>query len=285
MAAVPSGLATNSPRSDFISATNWSEPRARDRFGGLSGIEILGNGAKFLAISDQGTIWTGDLARIDGTITAIENTQFAALKDSKGNDLTKWLVDAEGLAVGPRGEHYISFEATHRVSRFAKPGATAELLPSHPDFKTLQNNSGLEALAIDAKGHLYTLPERSGKVDRPFPVYRFDGRKWSTAFTVPRRAPYLPVGADFGPDGRFYLLERHFSGILGFQARVRRFTTKGNALVNEELILETSLGTHGNLEGISVWRTPEGALRMTMIADDNFKSFLPTEIVEYAVTE
>ena len=284
--AVPSGLATDSPRSDFLTATQWREPVTRDRFGGLSGIEVLDQGARFLAISDQGTIWSGDLARdAEGDVTAIENTRFAPLKDSKGNDLKKWLVDAEGLAIGPGGEHYISFEATHRVSRFPTPGATAQLLPSHPDFKTLQNNSGLEALAIDAKGHLYTLPERSGKIDRPFPVYRFDGRRWDIAFHLPRRAPFLPVGADFGPDGRFYVLERHFSGILGFQARVRRFTPSGDALINEELILETSLGTHGNLEGISVWRDPGGGLRMTMIADDNFKSFLPTEIVEYAVAE
>ncbi len=80
--------------------------------------------------------------------------------------------------------------------------------------------------------------------------------------------PFLIVGADIGPDGRLYMLERDFAGI-GFRSRIRRFDLDGG---NEETMLETGLRTHDNLEGISVWQDAQG-LRLTLISDDNFRVF------------
>ncbi len=70
---------------------------------------------------------------------------------------------------------------------------------------------------------------------------------------MPSRAgvSFWPVGADFGPDGRFYLLERHLSGIFGFQSRVRSFRIDGNRISDERVVLRTATGTHDNLEGIA----------------------------------
>jgi len=146
-------------------------------------------------------------------------------------------------------------------------------------------NAGLEALAIDSAGMLYTLPERSGAPTRPFPLYRFDGVRWSIPWRLPRRGRYLAVGADFGPDGRFYLLERDFNGLLGFSSRVRRFTLGPEGALTEETLLTTRNLRHGNLEGLSVWRDGAGEIRLTMVADDNFSFFQQTEIVEYRITE
>ena len=53
---------------------------------------------------------------------------------------------------------------------------------------------------------------------------------------------------------------------------------------DEETLLETSLFTHDNLEGLSVWRDG-GTLVMTMISDDNFRGVQRTEIVEYLLTD
>ena len=49
----------------------------------------------------------------------------------------------------------------------------------------------------------------------------------------------------------------------------------------DDTLLETPTGTHENLEGLAVWRDPEGRLRLTMVADDNFNLFLRNQIVEY----
>ena len=89
------------------------------------------------------------------------------------------------------------------------------------------------------------------------------------------------VGADIGPDNKLYVLERDFTGI-GFRTRVRRFDLDG---ANEEEVLRTANATHDNLEGIAVWQDDGGAMRITMIADDNFRWFQQTEIVEYRLTD
>ena len=117
---------------------------------------------------------------------------------------------------------------------------------------------------------------------RPFPVYRYDGT-WRIPFHLPRRGDFLPVGMDFGPDGKLYLLERHFSG-LSFSSRIRRFDLRGDRVTREEVLLTTAGGRFDNLEGIALWQTPGGETRITLISDDNFKFFQRTELVEFAVT-
>lgn len=49
-------------------------------------------------------------------------------------------------------------------------------------------------------------------------------------------------------------------------------------------MIETSNRTHDNLEGISVWQSPNG-LRMTLVSDDDFRFFQRTELVEYAIND
>ena len=112
-------------------------------------------------------------------------------------------------------------------------------------------------------------------------MFRWTGTDWEQPFSIPRRDAFVPVGADFGPDGFFYLLERDFTGIFGFRSRVRRFRFAAGAVTDEETLLTTSAGTHGNLEGLSVWRDAAGAIRLTLVADDNFFALLVTEFVEY----
>ena len=256
---------------------------ADDRFGGFSGIEIDRSGTRISVISDRGHILTAQLRRTGGTITAIEPGRIRALRDTKGHPLRWRRADAEGLAMRQDGRLFISFEGFHRVWTYLSPRLAA-WLPRHPDFRGLKPNGSLEALAIDAKGWLYTLPEAAGRRNRPLPVYRFRDGQWDQPFSLPREGRFMPVGADFGPDGQFYLLERRFNG-LGFRSRVRRFQLTPDGPTAGETLLETRSGTHDNLEGIAVWRDTSGHIRLTMISDDNFNLVQRTEIVEYIVTE
>jgi len=253
--------------------------------GGFSGLELSDDGATFTAISDRGSIASGRLLREGGAITGVADLRFERLRDTKGAPVLVKAEDAEGLAIAPDGTLFVSFEGQHRLWSYAGFGAAAQALPVHPDFAALQLNSGLEALAIDSDGSLYTLPERSGAMSTPFPLYRYDGAGWSIPYILPRRGTHLPVAADFGPDGKFYLLERDFSGLLGFSSRVRRFTLGAEGAQDEETVLTTPNLRHGNLEGLSVWRDAAGDIRLTMVVDDNFSMFQLTEFVEYRVTE
>jgi len=205
------------------------------------------------------------------------------MKVRTGDASRKFNADAEGLAEDGHGGFYVSFEGNHRVSHYAGINSGEEKIKRHADFAGFQRNSGMEALAIDPKGTLYTLPERSGDWERPYPVYRLINNTWDKPFLIPRRGTHLPVGADIGPDGKFYLLERDFAWYRGFSSRIRRFDITSKGLINEETLLITNFGTRDNLEGLSVWKDDQGVLRITMISDDNFSFLQVTEIVEYKV--
>jgi hypothetical protein len=91
---------------------------------------------------------------------------------------------------------------------------------------------------------------------------------------------FLPVGADLGPDGRLYLLERRFHGLGGFASRLRRVVLQEGGVARGETLFQTRPGQFGNLEGLAIWRDGAGALRATLISDDNFLPVLGTELVE-----
>ncbi|WP_255356626.1 esterase-like activity of phytase family protein [Thioclava sp. SK-1] len=262
----------------------WTHPDPA--FGGFSGFDFEDGspGQDFVTISDRTTLWTGTIQRDEaGAISDITLRDGPMrLRDSKDAPMTNAVGDSEGLALGPDGRRYISFEGSIARVSFYDPGSsTAHLLPRPREFNGLQNNSSLEALAIDDQGRLYTMPERSGRKNRPFPVYRYDGTDWSVPFSIPRDGDWLPVGADFGPDGRLYVLERDFWGLLGFLTRVRVFDVSGDRINSQSVLFQTRAARHDNLEGIAVWRDTAGAIRLTMISDDNFRFFQQTEIVEY----
>lgn len=268
------------PPSGLVSTYAW---RMKDRhFGGFSGVELSQDGSRIVVLSDRGAWTEGRIERdAAGRITAVFLRPMVLLKGTGEAPLKKSRADSEGLAMAPDGTLYVSFEGVARVLRYRGIDSPAEALPRPEAFARMPRNAALEALAVDARGRLYTLPEdtRDGKSD--FPLWRWDGQRWTQPFAIPRRGEFLPVGADFGPDGRLYILERAFYGLGGFASRVRAFRLTEKGIAAEETVLQTTPGTHDNLEGLAVWRDAQGAIRLTMVSDDNFILFLRNEIVEY----
>ncbi|WP_339691892.1 esterase-like activity of phytase family protein [Celeribacter baekdonensis] len=267
----------------YLGSFVWTSPE--ERFGGFSGLEISEDGHHFYALSDRATLFSGTLTRTDkGVVSAAQIDKVQRLRSENGAPMGIAKGDSEGFALAPNGTAYVSFEGKHRVARLSfKTGQTTDL-KGHLDFTKMQANSSLEALAVDENGAIFTLPERSGAMDRPFPLYRFRaGTGWDQPWSIPRHSgtDFLPVGMDFGPDGKLYLLERWFTGI-GFSSRVRRFDMTPKGPANEVELLRTTTGTHDNLEGISVWSDAAG-IHLTMISDDNFRFFQRTELVDYLV--
>lgn len=267
----------------YLDRVIWTD--ASEMFGGFSGIEVSGDGQGFTVISDRGYWTSGRFLRSGDRLTGVSYTPLQPLQDLQGLPVEKFRIDAEGLAIADDGTVFVSFEGAHRVWKYAGLNEQAQRAKHHEAFKALQNNSGLEALAIDAGGVLYTLPERSGDWERPFPVYRSSNGSWAQPFSIPRRDKYLPVGADFGPDGRFYLLERDFVWYKGFSSRIRRFELTGAGFVNEEVLLTSGFGEYDNLEGIAAWRDSAGAVRLIAVSDDNFNILQTSQFVEFLVRE
>lgn len=281
------GIAAPAPAQEatLVSTLTWRNPGIPG-FGSYSGLALSADGSGFTAVSDKGTYVEGRLTRNAGKLSAATVTAQGAILAPDGTPVRRYDIDAEALATGPDGTLYAAFEANHRVWAYpGTPGAPPRALPSSAQIEGLQNNSGLEALFTTPDGRLHAIPERSGQLERPFPVYRLDPAGWTTAFTVPRQPPHLVTGADVGPDGRLYVLERDFTGLRGFASRVRSFALGAGGLTDQRTHIDTPPGRHDNLEAIALWRAADGSLRLTLLSDDNGSLFQRTEWVEYSLPQ
>lgn len=267
LAGLVAGAAVASPGGG--TAFRWHE--SAPWFGGFSAIELEADGRGFVALSDRGVIVRGRIARDGaGLVTGIVVDGAERLLDAEGQPLRGRRKDSEGLALMPDGRLFVSFEG---VARVREEGEVPRLLPREAAFDDFGLNAGFEAVAVTDTGTVLAIPEDAG--GDAFPVWRFDGVAWDVAFAIPRSGGFLPVGADVGPDGLLYVLERALTG-PGFRSRVRVFGPEGDG---GAVVFESRIGLYDNLEGIAVWQDTEGIV-MTMISDDNFNFFQRTELVE-----
>ncbi|MBT8458209.1 MAG: esterase-like activity of phytase family protein [Boseongicola sp.] len=271
------------PQLEHLSTFVWDRPE--DYFGGWSAIEVLDDGNAFIAIGDNAQIYKGKFARQDDTIFDVVWAPVGALKDTNGEAFFAKQIDhigdSEGIAAFPDGHFAVSFERFPRIILYDDIGAIDRIdLPR--EASSLHENGGVEALAVDSAGRLIAIPETVPKGAPGFPVWRETGNSWDTIGHLSRSQGFRPVGADIGPDGRLYILERAFH-IIGFQNRIR-VVLPDNIDPMGELIWTSSLRAFDNLEGLSVWTDSAGLIRLTMISDDNNLAIQETQIVEFRLT-
>jgi hypothetical protein len=253
-------------------------------FGGLSGVLVDGDGAGLTLVSDRGALVTARLVRQGDRLSGLSDVRLTALTGPDGRPRPIGADDAEALARAPDGALLVAFEGDDpRIWRYASPAARAERSPDAEGFGALQKNSGLEALAVGPDGAIYAIPERSGDTARAFPVFRLkpgaDG--WDVG-AFPRRPPFLVTGADVGPDGMLYVVERDFSLLGGFSWRLSRADPADWPTLEPETLL-TARGGFDNVESVSLWRDPAGRLRALLIADDNFQPIQRSLLLEIEI--
>lgn len=152
----------------YLGSFVWTS--ADERFGGFSGLDISEDGRHFYALSDRANLFSGTLTRTEnGAVSAAQIDTIQRLKSNDGIALGVIKGDSEGFALAPNGTAYVSFEGKHRVAKLSLANGQTVDLKGHPDFAKMQANSSLEAIAVDASGAIFTLPERSGAMERPFP--------------------------------------------------------------------------------------------------------------------
>ena len=269
----------------LLSDHDW---RATDTplLGGLSGLEVDADGTELLALSDRATLINAVLTRdAAGAIAGVTITGVAPLTGADGTRPPQnGAMDSEGLARGADGTIWIAYEGDHRVASHAQDGREIRRLPPPPDAANLPANRSFEALAIDAQGQLYTISEGTVQGDVT-PLFRFADGQWQTLALIARSDGFQPVGLDIDDRGRLYLLERRFSVLGGFATRLTRHALTDRGLGPGRVLLETAPGTHGNLEGVALWRDGAGRLIATLVSDDNFMAFLHMELVEYILPD
>jgi hypothetical protein len=254
-------------------------------FGGWSGFDTEADGLRFRAVSDIGMTVAGVLKRdAEGRVTGVAAGPLELMRGDEAELLAKPVRDAEGLAIEPGGAFAVSFEGsgrTARIVRYADVPAAAEILINGTQIEAQSENKGFEGLALAADGTLYGIVEAPSGLWGGHRVYVRRGTEWTQPFEIPRDGTWLVSGADFGPDGQLYVLERDFWPLLGFRSRVLRLHVEDDRIQSSEVLLQTVIGMHDNLEGIAVWTAQDGTTRLTMMSDDNLRRQQRTEIVDY----
>ena len=262
----------------LLSRYHWQTDNPE--FGGFSALEVGEDGLALTVLMDRGRLVQGQLLRTSTGIEGINVTVETNLLGLDGKPLSGEDDDSEGLALDGQGGFYVSFEGPARVWHYASLGAVPTEIKLTREFAQMQNNASLESLAA-TDGALLTMPERSGRFDKDFPVYRFDSDRWSVPLELPRDGPFLVTGAYVGPDGYLYVLERDFVGV-GFRSRIRRMDLADGAT---ETLMVSAPWEYDNLEGIAAWRDGDGRIRLTTVSDNNFLPIQKTEVVEFILAD
>lgn len=284
LALGPVTMATRTDPPGFLGDFRWTS--ADPLFGGWSGIEVVKDGRHLYALSDRGAWTEAEITRDrQGRITGIATGTVVPLSGTGTGPLPPDSHDSEGLAIAADGTAYVSFEGPARVIRYPTDGGAGKLLPSPPEFVTMSPNGSLESLAVDGAGTVLALPEETIRTDGLTPVFRFRNGVWDAPWLLPMEGSFYPAGADIGPDGRLYVIERQFRGVGGFASRLRRFALGSDQLLQGETLFTSDAGRFGNLESVAVWRAPDGGLRATLISDDNFLDPRGTELVEVRLSD
>ena len=270
-------------RLEHIGTFVWDRPE--EYFGGWSGIEVVDGGDSFIAIGDNAQLYKGSFRRDAGVIVDVPRRPVGALTDTDGVEFFRkggdGIGDSEGLALLPDGRFAVSFERVPRILVYG--GDRPDWIALPREAGGLAKNGGVEALAVDREGRLLAIPETLPRGAKDFPVWRQTDTGWETVAVLPRTQGFAPVGADVGPDGRLFVLERAFRGV-GFQSRIAVVDLATDPPV-PKTIWVSATRDFDNLEGISAWRDDTGETRFTLISDDNYNWFQRTEIVEFRLTD
>lgn len=251
---------------------HWADPAPE--LGGLSGLVVEDGGTHLVAVTDRGTLVEADITRTNGQITAITSRGFFALNGPGKPPLTEFQRDAEALSPALQGGYYIGFESLTRLRHYPAPGGAPKVLHRWDYFKDLFGNQGFEAVATLAGGQVLVIVEGKGR-GHSTPAYLYADGQWSGPVAFPISGGFAVTGADLGPDGALYLVERKFSVLSGFATRIRRLFRQDDQLFEEVLFT----GKLGNAEGISAWQEGERVV-MTLVTDNGFRASSPTQVIE-----
>ncbi|MCK1392064.1 esterase-like activity of phytase family protein [Bradyrhizobium sp. 1] len=271
-------------------------------FGGLSGIRVDAKGERFLALSDQGTWFTGSIRYAGGKMAGLDDVEASPILNAEGRPITEkrlWY-DTESLA-RDGSFVYVGLERVNQIMRFdfAKGGTRArgEVLPTPPAMRKLPTNKGLEALVFVPKdmskgqplaGTLIAFSERGLDADGNLVAFLIGGPT-PGQFSVRRTEKFDISDAVLLPSGELLILERKFSWFTGVNIRIRAIPLKSiapNALVDGPALFNADLGHEiDNMEGIDAHVTPEGETVLTLVSDDNFSLLQRTLLLQFTLVE
>ena len=266
-------------------------------FGGLSGLLVARDGMSFVAISDRGQWFRGNLVYRDGRLASATDVETAPMRGPDGAAYSsRARFDSEALTEHA-GKYCVGVERHNDIVCFdyAKQGllARGQTIAVPAVVKTFPYNQGLEAVVGVPAGHelagaLIAISERSLDSEGNIVAVMIDGPR-PGSFSIKRTENYDISDAALLPNGDLLLLERHFSLLRGISVRIRRIPQRDirpGAVVDGPVLIEADLGYQlDNMEGMAVHRSPSGETIITLVSDDNFSTLQRTLLLQFALVE
>ena len=270
-------------------------------FGGLSGLQIVNQGRRLIAISDSGYWLTAKIERDDNqSFKALKNVKMIKIYSGAGprGAVDKHFRDAEGLA-RINNQLYVSFEGAHTISKYGytKTGLLLDprVLKLPEGLAKTQVNKGMEALAhaprgTALEGHLVAILERGGR--RHEPTYGWIINPQGTSdkegrFTLQRDSLFDITGAEFLKNGDLLVLERRFTLATGAGMRLRLIKAdelKKEATITGKVVFEAGLSHRiDNMESVSIYENEAGETILALISDDNHSVLQRTILLEFVL--
>ena len=253
---------------------------------GLSG--MIADGNEVLMVSDFGH-WVGGRLQIeDGRLTGFTDVWRAPMRLEDGSIAAgKEDGDAESLAL--RGDEIVvTFERPGRALSYRKadgdwaPDDTTPTLLSNlrQDFGPQHNFP--EAAFFDPDGNVVIINEE--------PTYR-DGarvvRLPSKLFAVALQDPWRVTGADLGPAGDLFIVERRYEGGTDVGMRVRRIGTEtmARSVWDGPVLIEGDFSDEiDNMEAITAV-DDDGEIAITIVSDNNANIVQRGLILRFVVSD
>jgi hypothetical protein len=261
-----------------------------ESFGGWSGLVMDASGKSLLAISDEGSWMTAEIAYDGSRPAALRAARLGPLLGSHGGPLkSKREQDAEGLTLLDgnlqHGTVLISFERLHRIGRFpirkGEVGAPLGYLKLPADAKGMRPNQGIEAVAVlqggPRKGSIVAFAERLTRGSGYHTGWIWIGSE-AHKFQLQDIDGFNITDAAGLTDGSLLVLERYFRWSEGVKMRLRHIAAgeiaPGARTAGRILFQGDSSYEIDNMEGLSVHKGLRGETIVSMISDDNFNHLL-----------
>jgi hypothetical protein len=245
--------------------------------GGFSGAHLAPD-LTLTMISDRGH-WAEARLLLDGlTPVGLHPLRHGPLRDEAGRPLPRgFAADAEALARRPDGTWLVAFERRHRIRAYRRLDGPGLYVAAPPGLEAAPSNGGLESLAVLPDGRLFAIAETFSPPERPDLRHAWLGQPgaWMPLYWQ-SSAGFHPTDAAILPDGRALVLERRFSLLGGFSARLvmtapdaLRMAREGAVLHGETiLMLDDAPLPAENWEAVAVTRHGDETL-VALISDDN----------------
>ena len=265
---------------EFVGGLELSAPVGG--FGSFSAFRFIKPGSDFVGATDNGSWYFGTVTRdAEQHPTGFADFRMQKMIDRDGRPLGgKLAADAESLAI--RGSlAVVGYERQHRVEEYRlNPSDMAGPVRSR-DFLIprweLRQNKGIETLAFAPEGGplggaLVAVSERS--LDKAGNVFAavLDGPR-KGVFAIRRHGEFDITDGAFLPNGDLLLLERSYTMLSGVKMRLRRIeagSIRPGGIADGPALFTADMGYQiDNMEGMDVWRRPDGALAISLISDDN----------------